>query len=78
VEGTHVAQIRLFPLVLGAKIEAISATSPAIARWNPPRPAKLLKRNDRELAERVGFVPDVPALINGLGLIGSSRNRQIH
>jgi hypothetical protein len=30
------------------------------------------------LAERVGFVPDVPALINGLGLIGSYRNRQIH
>jgi len=39
VEGTRVAQMRPFSLVREAKIEAISATLPAIARWNPLRPA---------------------------------------
>jgi hypothetical protein len=29
------------------------------------------------LAERVGFVPDEPALLNGLGRIGTARTRQI-
>ena len=29
------------------------------------------------MAERVGFVPDVPAPLNDLGRIGTARNRQI-
>ena len=47
-------------------------------------PGRILKRTRSgqtrlsELAERVGFVPDVPAPINGLGLIEVARNRQIH
>jgi len=41
------------------------------------RLAKLLNLKDRELAERVGFVPDEPASLNGLGRIGTARNRQI-
>jgi hypothetical protein len=34
-------------------------------------------RGERRMAERVGFVPDEPALLNGLGRIGTARNRQI-
>jgi hypothetical protein len=30
------------------------------------------------MAERVGFVPDVPAPLNDLGLIETARIRQIH
>ena len=30
------------------------------------------------MAERVGFVPGVPAPINGLGQIRTARSRQIH
>ena len=30
------------------------------------------------LAERVGFVPDEPAALNGLGAIATARIRQIH
>jgi hypothetical protein len=29
------------------------------------------------MAERVGFVPDEPAALNGLGRIETARNRQI-
>lgn len=29
------------------------------------------------MAERVGFVPDEPATLNGLGRIGTTRTRQI-
>jgi hypothetical protein len=29
------------------------------------------------MAERVGFVPDEPAILKGLGQIGTARNRQI-
>ena len=37
-----------------------------------------LTEGERRMAERVGFVPDEPATLNGLGAIGTARNRQIH
>ncbi len=52
-------------------IETIFTGIAAIARGNPLRPAKLLKRKDRNLAERVGFVPTILAPINDLGPIRS-------
>jgi hypothetical protein len=42
----------------------------------PLADCKLLTCNDLLLAERVGFVPAILALINDLGLIGTARNRQ--
>ena len=71
-------ETRLFQRVKEAKIEALSAALPAIAHENPLGLAKLLKTKGQELAERVGFVPDAPATLNGLGLLGTARNRQIH
>ena len=46
-----------FTLVREARSRRFSAALPAIARENPLRLAKLLKRKDRRLAERVGFEP---------------------
>ena len=60
---------------LRGRLEANLST---IARREPTLPAKLLILNKLKLAERVGFVPDEPASINSLGLIGTARNRQIH
>jgi hypothetical protein len=37
----------------------------------------LIENKGGSLAERVGFVPDEPAILNGLGQIGTARNRQI-
>ena len=55
MERTHVAETRLLPLVREAKSRQLSAALPAIAHENPLGLAKLLKRKDQELAERVGF-----------------------
>ena len=41
------------------------------------RACTLLTRKGSEMAERVGFVPDEPAFLNGLGRIGTVRTRQI-
>ena len=51
-----------------------SALLPAITHENPLRLAKLLILKDRELAERVGFVPAILACINDLGLIESPQS----
>jgi hypothetical protein len=56
----------------------LAATKRLVAPEEPTSLAKLLILNKLKLAERVGFVPDGLAPINGLGPIGASRNRQIH
>jgi hypothetical protein len=50
----------------------------ALARRGLPTVAANEASDWRRLAERVGFVPDSLASINGLGGIGNARNRQIH
>ena len=44
-----------------------------IARQEPTWPAKLLILNKLKLAERVGFVPDEPALINNLSQFSTAQ-----
>ena len=55
----------------------IGANTGTIAPQRKARFCKLLILKEITLAERVGFVPDEPASLKGLGRIGTARNRQI-
>jgi hypothetical protein len=54
--------------------DEFQAKTGGVAPEEPTPPAKLLKAKDRHLAERVGFVPVVPAPINDLRLIRNAQN----
>jgi hypothetical protein len=71
------AKTGLFSRALGMNRKAKSTALHPVERQNLLYPANLLNLKDRDLAERVGFVPDEPAPLNGLGRIGTARNRQI-
>ena len=73
---TRVAETGLFLTASRAGSTLVRTALPAITHENPLRLAKLLNLKGRDLAERVGFVPAILALINDLGLIGTARNRQ--
>ena len=70
---SDVAELRLFSRVIEADQ---NASLDRIARDHPLRHAKLLILKDRDLAERVGFVPEGLAPLNDLRRIGTARIRQ--